>query len=80
MIDTDKKPIELAEFHDAALAHATRKLNGIISGLINGNRDRSRKLSFVHHKNRLLLVWASYGRIGPHDDFKTIRKTLKLKK
>jgi hypothetical protein len=71
---------EVSTFHDAAVADATKRINAIISRLIKGNRDSSRKLSFVQHNDRLLLVWASYGRVGPNDDLKTIRKALKLKK
>lgn len=69
----------LSEFHDAELADATKKINAVISRLEKGNRDRTRKLSFVQHRNQLLLVWASYGRIGPDDDFKVIKKALKLR-
>lgn len=69
-----------AEFHDAVLAGATTKINAIFQRLEKSNRDKGRHLSFIEHNNRLLLIWASYGRVGPDDDFKTIRKALKLKK
>ena len=68
-----------ADFHDTALAEATKKINAIISRLQRGNRDKTRKLSFVQHQNRLLLVWAGYGRVGPDDEFKVIKKALKLR-
>lgn len=71
---------EVSAFHDEKIAEATKKINTIVSRLEKGNRDKSRKLSFVHYNNRLLMVWASYGRVGPEDDFKTVRKALKLKK
>jgi hypothetical protein len=71
---------ELSAFHDEPVADATKKINAILSRLIKGNTDKSRKLSFVHHRGRFLLVWANYGRISAEDDFKTIRKSLKLKK
>ncbi len=71
---------EPAQFHDAELVAATRKINAVFERLEKQNRDKSRHLSFVQFRNRLMLVWASYGRIGPADDLKTIRKTLKLKK
>src|SRR5256885_362822 len=70
----------LTQFHDAQLQHATKKINAILDRLEKGNRDKSRYLSFVQHRNRLLLIWAGYGRIGPDDDSKTIRKALKLRK
>ena len=69
----------LAEFHDAELAAATKKINAVIRRLERGNRDKTRKLSFVQHKNRLLLVWAGYGRIGPDDDLRVVKKALKLR-
>jgi hypothetical protein len=68
----------LSDFHDAELAEATNKINAILKRLEKRNRDKKRKLSFIHHQNRLLLVWAGYGRIGPDDDFKVIKKALKL--
>ena len=71
---------EIAPFHDDSLAKATKKINAIFKRLEKNNGDETRHLSFVQHGNQLLLVWASYGRIGPADDFKTIRKTLKLKR
>jgi hypothetical protein len=71
---------EAAAFHDEGCQEATRKINAIFERLEMRNGDKSRHLSFVQHRNRLLLVWASYGRVGPDDDFKTIRKALKLKK
>lgn len=71
---------QTAEFHDAALADATKKINAVFERLEKANRDPDRHLSFIEHGNRLLLIWASYGRVGPDDDFKTIRKALKLKK
>lgn len=70
---------QLADFHDAALAEATVKINAIFARLEKANRIKGRHLSFIEHGNRLLLIWASYGRVGPDDDFKTIRKALKLK-
>ena len=70
---------QLAEFHDAALAEATAKINAVIARLEKGNRDKRRHISFIEHDNRLLLIWASYGRVGPDDDLKTVRKALKLK-
>jgi hypothetical protein len=69
----------LSEFHDAALQSATRKINAVFARLEKGNRDKDRKLSFIKHRNRLMLVWAGYGRVGPHDDFKIIKKALKLR-
>jgi hypothetical protein len=70
----------ISDFHDAQLANATKKINAIFDRLEKGNRDKSRYLSFVQHRNRLLLIWAGYGRVGPDDDSKTIRKALKLRK
>ena len=69
----------LSEFHDAALQSATKKINAVFDRLEKGNRDKDRKLSFIKHSNRLLLVWAGYGRVGPDDDFKVIKKALKLR-
>lgn len=71
---------EPSAFHDAAMMEATAKINAIIARLDRGNPDKARHLSFVQFQNRLMLVWASYGRIGPADDLKTIRKRLKLKR
>jgi hypothetical protein len=70
---------QLTEFHDAELSGATKKINAILSRLQKGNSDESRKLSFIKHDNRLMLVWAEYGRVGPEDDFKDIKKALKLR-
>jgi hypothetical protein len=71
---------EPSAFHDAAVMEATARINAIIARVERSNRDKSRHLSFVQFRNRLMLVWASYGRIGPADDLKTIRKRLKLKR
>ena len=70
----------LQPFHDAALAGATAKINAILARLERGNRDKSRHLSFVQFQNRLMLVWASYGRISADDGLKVIRKRLQLKR
>jgi len=67
-------------FHDAVLAKATSRINAVFARLERNNRDKARHLSFVQFENRLMLVWASYGRIGPDDDLKTIRKRLNLKR
>jgi ribosomal protein S15P/S13E len=69
----------LSDFHDADLAEATDKINAILNRLEQGNKDKERKLSFIKHQNRRLLVWAGYGRVGPDDDFKVIKKALKLR-
>lgn len=69
----------LSDFHDADLAEATDKINAILKRLQKGNKDKERKLSFIKHQNRLLLIWAVYGRVGPDDDFKVIKKALKLR-
>src|SRR5262245_13625796 len=74
---------ELTQFHDAKLAAATVKINAIFDCLEKANkkakRHKERKLSFIKYQNRLLLVWAGYGLVGPDADFKTIKKTLKLR-
>ncbi len=70
---------QLGEFHDAALAKATTKINVVFERLEKANRNKRRHISFIEHDNRLLLIWASYGRVGPDDELKTIRKALKLK-
>jgi hypothetical protein len=69
----------LSDFHDSELAEATKKINAIIARLEKENRDKTRKLSFIQHRNQLLLIWAEYGRVGPDDDFKLIKKTLRLR-
>jgi len=69
---------ELSNFHDAELAAATTKINAVLSRIEKGNKDKKRKLSFIKFQDRLLLVWAGYGVVGPYDDFKTIKKALKL--
>lgn len=66
--------------HDRALIEATEHINAVINRLEKGNRDKSRYVSFVQHRNQLLLVWAGKGRIGPDDDFKTIKRALKIRK
>jgi hypothetical protein len=68
---------ELSSFHDAGLADATKKINSIFSRIERGNKDK-KKLSFIKFQNRLLLIWAAYGVVGPYDDHKTIVKALKL--
>ncbi len=70
---------ELTGFHDAELAHATKKINAIVSGIEKANKNKKRKLSFIQFQNRLFLIWAEYGVVGPDDDDKTIRKALKLR-
>ncbi len=70
---------EPSAFHDQDLAQATKKINAILSGIEKSNRDKKRKLSFIKFENRLMLVWAGYGVVGPEDDFETIEKTLKLR-
>lgn len=70
---------ELAPFHDAELAKATKEINAIFSGLEKSNKDQTRTLSFVRFQSRLFLVWARYGAVGPWDDEETIIKELKLK-
>ena len=69
---------ELSDFHDVELAAATTKINAILSRTEKGNKDKKRKLSFIKFQDRLLLVWAGYGVVGPNDDLKTIKKALKL--
>jgi hypothetical protein len=69
---------ELTSFHDAKLADATKKINSIIGRIEKGNKSKGRKLSFIKFQNRLLLIWASYGVVGPYDDHKTVAKALKL--
>lgn len=69
---------ELTSFHDAELAAATKKINGIFSRLEKDNKDKKMKLSFVKFQNRLLLIWATYGVVGPYDDHKKVAKALKL--
>jgi hypothetical protein len=70
---------ELTSFHDAELAHATKKINAIVRRIEKGNKDKKRKLSFIKFQNRLFLVWAGYGVVGPDDDNKTVMKALKLR-
>ncbi len=52
---------ELSSFHDAELAHATKKVDAIVRRIEKGNKDKKRKLSFIKFQNRLFLVWAGYG-------------------
>jgi len=70
---------ELTGFHDAALANATKRINAILGKIAKGNKDRKRKLSFIQFQNRLFLVWAGYGAVGPDDDEETIMKALRLR-
>jgi len=69
----------VSSFHDAELAGATKKINSILSRIEKANKNKKRKLSFIKFENRLLLVWAGYGVVGPYDDYKTIKKALKLR-
>ena len=70
---------KLTEFHDAQLAEATRKINDILNGL-EKRSGKNRKLSYIKHQNRLMLVWAGYGVVGPDDDFKVVVKALGLRR
>jgi hypothetical protein len=70
---------ELTSFHDAELSKATKKINGILTKIEKGNKDKKRKLSFIEFQNRLLIVWAGYGVVGPDDDDKTVMKALGLR-
>jgi hypothetical protein len=69
----------LSSFHDRDLAEATKKINSILGRIEKSNRDKKRKLSFIKFNNRLMIIWAGYGVVGPDDDFKTIKKALKLR-
>ena len=69
----------LTTFHDAALQHATKEINGILDGVRRRNRDRTRELGLVQVGDRHLLVWATERLVGPHSDDRTLRKTLRLK-
>jgi hypothetical protein len=70
---------ELSAFHDGDLAQATQQINAILKGIEKNNKDPERKLSFIEFQNRHMLVWASYGAVGPDDDEATVAKALKLK-
>ena len=70
----------LSSFHDAGLAHCTRKINAILRKAEKENRDRKRKLSVIIFDNRPLLVWAHYCVIGRYDDHGKVLKELGLKK
>jgi len=70
---------EPSAFHDDELVAATKKINAVLSRIEKSNGDKGRKLSFIKFDNRLMLVWAEYGVVGPHDDFETIAKRLKLR-
>jgi hypothetical protein len=69
---------EVTDFHDDELVQATKKINAIVSRIEKGNKNKKRNLSFLHFRNRLFLIWAEYGVVGPDDDDKTIMKALKL--
>jgi hypothetical protein len=71
--------VELSAFHDGDLAQATQQINAILKGIEKNNKDPERKLSFIRFQNRHMLVWASYGAVGPDDDEATVAKALKLK-
>jgi len=70
---------KLMACHDAELAHATKKINGVLNKLEKSNKDRKRKLSFIRFRNRPFLVWARYSAIGQFDEDKTVIKELNLK-
>ena len=70
---------ELTRFHDADLAQATKEINAILSEIESGNKEPERELSFIKFKNRHFLVWTRPGVVGPDDDDKKIRQTLRLK-
>ena len=64
--------------HDAVLAHATKKINAILSAVESKRRD-GRVLRFIQFNNRHLLVWAECGNVGPFDDETAIKRALRLK-
>jgi hypothetical protein len=70
---------QATEFHDAELVRATKQINAILSRIERSNRDPKRTLSLIKFQKQHLLVWATYGVIGPTDAEKTIIKALKLK-
>ena len=70
---------QTAAFHDAPLAKATQEINAILSKVEKSNTDPTRKLSFIQHDSRYLLVWAKYADLSQHDDPETIAKALHLK-
>lgn len=71
---------ETSSFHDEQLAKATGEINAILSKVEKSNSDPKRKLSFIQHDSRYLLVWARYADISPYDDPDAIKKTLHLKR
>lgn len=70
---------QTADFHDEQLANATKEINAILSKVEKSNSDRTRKLSFIQHGSRYLLVWAKYADASAYDDRETIAKALRLK-
>jgi hypothetical protein len=73
------EPTVLTRFHDSTLADATRELNAIVDRCARSNTDPSRTLSFIVTPRGLMLVWAEYGAVGPHDDDATIDKALGIR-
>ncbi len=71
---------QTAEFHDKQLAQATKEINAILSRVEKSNSDSKRKLSFIQHESRYLLVWAKYAEASPYDDPETIERVLHLKR
>jgi len=69
----------ISDFHDKELAEAMKKINAILTRVEKSNKDKKRKLSFIKYDNQLMVIWAKYGLVDPHDDFKTIKKALKLR-
>jgi hypothetical protein len=53
------------EAHDEELQRCTREINALLERAAKENTDDDRVLSCIAFRNRLLLVWARYGAIGP---------------
>jgi hypothetical protein len=70
---------ETTPFHDERLQRCTREINAILERVAKRNQDPDRVLSFIEYRNRLLLVWARYGVVGPEDSDETVADALKLR-
>ena len=55
---------ELTEFHDAALAQATREINAVLERLAKKKPEPTSHLTFILFQNRHFLVWTTPGTVG----------------
>lgn len=76
-IVVDLRTAPLSNFHDAALAAATREINSVLEKVKQSKSDSSRELAFLNTGNGLLLAWVEDA-VGSQDEDAKINRALGL--